>query len=177
MHTVHKHKPQPWQASPRTHSSTSSAAVGPRQAPTSASGTQHAASRQTPSKRLPSKHTRGSEAGACRGAGAACLHEHSCRGCSWCITHSFAAKCPSRRDGLSISRPRSTSEGIAQQPVGLFPPNKVSSTLRDEGSRPSAVSATIARTRRSDSFIEITRHTFWPTPVRLTRKCYTNSGV
>ena len=72
-----------------------------RMAPTSADKRHCHPACSTPSKRLPSKHARSSEAGECRGAGAACLHEHSCRGCSW---RSCTAQCPSAgRDTLAHS--------------------------------------------------------------------------
>ena len=53
-----------------------------RKASCCATDAQHGASSQKQSKRLPSKRTRGSDAGECRGAAATCLHQHSWRGCT-----------------------------------------------------------------------------------------------
>ena len=46
-------------------------------------GAQHEPSGAQCEERLLSKHARGSDACECRGSTAACLHKHSCRGCSW----------------------------------------------------------------------------------------------
>ena len=58
----------------------------------SAIGAHHEASSQKPPERLTNKHTRGSDAGECRGAAATCLHQHSWRGCTW---RSCTSQCPS----------------------------------------------------------------------------------
>ena len=54
-----------------------------RTASSCATGAQHQPSGLECAERLPSTHARGSDASECRGSTAACLHKHSCRGCSW----------------------------------------------------------------------------------------------
>ena len=79
--------------------------------------------------------------------------QHACMSTAAVVAHGAAA-CRSvhPRGQLSIPRPRSTSDAIAQQRVGLLLPDKDSSTTRDQVSNASAVSVIIATiaTKRID---------------------------
>ena len=69
------------------------------------------------------------------------------------------------RGQLSIPRPRGTSDAIAQQRVGLLLPDKDSTTPRDQGSKASAVSVTIATIESKRIDAPLSPRTFWPSPV------------
>ena len=76
--------------------------------------------------------------------------EHACTSTAGVVAHCAAVPQVSiPRGTVSIPPCRSTSAAIAQQRVGLFRPDKVSSTLRDQGSMARASSASDAGARAS----------------------------
>ena len=81
-------------------------------------------------------------------------HEHACT-CAASVVAHCAAVPPGvhPRGTVSIPPCRSTSAAIAQQRVGLFRPDKVSSRLRDQGSMAMAVSASDASMRGREVFL------------------------
>ena len=74
--------------------------------------------------------------------------EHACT-CTAAVRDDGAAIHPSvpRMGHPSIPRSRSTSAAISQQRVGVFRPDKVSSTLRAKGSNAMALSMSVADMR------------------------------
>ena len=85
--------------------------------------------------------------------GTAGQFQHAWKSVAAVLAHgaSRPARCPFPRLRPSHS-PRSTYAARSQPSGGVLTPDKVSSTLRDEGSMASAVSASDADMRRSDSF-------------------------
>ena len=98
-------------------------------------GDQHAASGLVSTKCLPSKQTRGSDAGECRAAVAAYLQQHSSLACSW---RSCPSRCPSGGTHPSLGG-TATSAATMSQPEGVWTPEFQLSTRKSKGSSAMAV--------------------------------------
>ena len=91
-------------------------------------------------KCLPSKQTRGLDAGECREAVGACLLKHSSRACSW---RSRPARCPSAGDSVRPALAEHIGSDISAA-RGSFSTKIQNDTARDQGSMAMAVSASDA---------------------------------
>ena len=98
-------------------------------------GDQHAASGLVSTKCLPSKQTRGSDAGECRAAVAAYLQQHSSLACSW---RSCPSRCPSGGTHPSLGG-TATSAATMSQPEGVWTPEFQLNTRKSKGSSTMAV--------------------------------------
>ena len=113
-------------------------------------------------KCLPSKQTRGLDAGECREAVGACLLKHISCACSW---RSHPARCPSAGDSVRPALAEHIGSDFSAA-RGSFSTKIQNDTARDQGSMAMAVSASDASMGKSDAILEKPPRLLDATPCR-----------